>query len=202
MNIPQTFIFIGRSGSGKGTQAELLKKYLEEKSNTKVNYIQTGQRFRDFTATDSHTAQLARSVIEEGRLMPEFLGVWNWSSIFVDSVNGNEHLVLDGMPRRLREAHILDSAMEFYSREMPIVIYMNISENVARDRLLSRGRADDNHDDIDMRLGWFKTDVLPVLDFYERDRKYNFVDINGEQTVEEIHRDIVKEFEKLYGNNN
>jgi adenylate kinase len=202
MNTPETFIFIGRSGSGKGTQATLLKEYLEKNTDAPVTYIQTGQRFRDSTAGDTHTAKLARDVIETGALMPEFLGVWNWSSIFVDSVRGDEHLILDGMPRRLREAHMLDSAMKFYERNMPMVIYLDISFNTAKERLLGRGRADDNHEDIDRRLAWFETDVAPVLEWYERDRNYNFVKVNGEQAVESINMDIVKEFEKIYGNNN
>ena len=202
MNIPQTFIFIGRSGSGKGTQATLLKDYLEKNTDAPVTYIQTGQRFRDFTAGSTHTAMLARGVIETGALMPEFLGVWNWSSIFVDSIKGDEHLILDGMPRRLREAHMVDSAMEFYSRKMPMVIYLDISHTIAKERLLGRGREDDNHDDIDRRLAWFETDVVPVLEWYERDRNYNFVRINGEQSVEQIAADIKVEFEKIYGNNN
>jgi adenylate kinase family enzyme len=202
MNTPQTFIFIGRSGSGKGTQAEMLKAYLEKEGSAPVTYVQTGQRFRDFTKGDSHTAQLAREVIETGALMPEFLGVWNWSSIFVESIKGDEHLILDGMPRRLREAHIFDSAMNFYERNMPMVIYLDISHDMAKERLLARGRADDNHDDIDRRLAWFETDVVEVLEWYERDRNYNFVRIDGEQSIEKINQDIMSAYTNLYGHNN
>lgn len=198
---PHTIILIGRSGSGKGTQAKLLKEFIESSDTRKVNYIQTGQRFREFTATDTHTAKLAKAVIENGDLMPDFLGVWNWASIFVDSIQGNEHMILDGMPRRLREAHILDSAMEFYSIDMPFVINIEVSKEEAKKRLLLRGRGDDVENDIERRLGWFETDVVPVLDFYERDRKYNYVVINGEQSVEDIQRDIQAEFKKIYGYN-
>ncbi len=134
--------------------------------------------------------------------MPEFLGVWNWSSIFVESIKGDEHLILDGMPRRLREAHIFDSAMNFYERNMPMVIYLDISHDMAKERLLARGRADDNHDDIDRRLAWFETDVVEVLEWYERDRNYNFVRIDGEQSIEKINQDIMSAYTNLYGHNN
>lgn len=202
MDTPKTFIFIGRSGSGKGTQADLLKDYLEKNTKSPVTYIQTGQRFRDFSEGNSYTAKLTQEVMKTGALMPEFLGVWNWSSIFVESIKGDEHLILDGMPRRLREAHMVDSAMDFYSRSTPTVIYLDISHEEANNRLLGRGRADDNHDDIARRLTWFKTDVLPVLEWYERDRKYNFLRINGEQSIDNIHSDIMKELDKIYGHNN
>jgi adenylate kinase len=202
MKTPNTFIFIGRSGSGKGTQAELLQKYLKENTQNPVTYIQTGQRFRDFSKGESYTAKLTRDVMETGALMPEFLGVWNWSSIFVDNIKGDEHLILDGMPRRIREAHMVDSAIEFYSRQTPTVIYLDISHDEANKRLLSRGRADDNTDDIARRLTWFETDVLPVLEWYERDRKYNFVRVDGSKSVEEIHSNLMLELNKIYGDNN
>ena len=202
LNTPHTFIFIGRSGSGKGTQAELLKSFLVASDSRAIQYIQTGQRFRDFIQSDTYTAGLAKKVLDTGALMPEFLGVWNWSSIFVDKVMGDEHMILDGMPRRLREAHILDSAMEFYGREMPLVIHIDILEDTARKRLLGRAREDDVDIEIERRLAWFNTDVEPVIENYTRDRKYNFIRIDGELTEQEIAENIKTEFKKLYGYNN
>ena len=202
LNTPHTFIFIGRSGSGKGTQAELLKSFLVASDSRAIQYIQTGQRFRDFIQSDTYTAELAKKVLDTGALMPEFLGVWNWSSIFVDKVMGDEHMILDGMPRRLREAHILDSAMEFYGREMPLVIHIDILEDTARKRLLGRAREDDVDIEIERRLAWFNTDVVPVIENYTRDRKYNFIRIDGELIEQEIAENIQTEFKKIYGYNN
>lgn len=55
---PQTFIFFGPSGSGKGTQARLLIEYLEKKDpERKTVYIETGRRFRDFITEASYTAK-------------------------------------------------------------------------------------------------------------------------------------------------
>ena len=59
------------------------------------------------------------------------------------------------------------------------------------ERLLGRGRIDDNHDDIKTRLGWYETDVVPAIDFYKNNPKYNFIEINGEQTIEKVHQDIL-----------
>ncbi|MEN9852290.1 MAG: hypothetical protein RI996_233 [Candidatus Parcubacteria bacterium] len=202
MNTPHTFIFIGRSGSGKGTQAELLKAYLEAQGTHKVSYIQTGQRFRDFIAQETFTSNLSKEIIANGELMPEFLGVWVWSSIFVENMKGDEHLILDGMPRRLREAQILDSAMEFYNRDMPLVINVHISKEEAHKRLIARGRADDVPEEIERRLAWFDTDVAPVLEYYQRDRRYNYITVDGEQSIETIHQAIILKISELYGNHN
>jgi adenylate kinase len=202
MNTPHTFIFIGRSGSGKGTQAELLKTHVESQSQREVRYIQTGQRFREFIGTNTYTSNLSKEIIANGELMPEFLGVWVWSSIFVENMKGDEHLILDGMPRRLREAQILDSAMEFYNRDMPLVINVHISKEEAEKRLLERGRADDVPEEIERRLAWFETDVAPVLEYYERDRRYNYITVDGEQSIEKIHKTITSKILELYGNHN
>ena len=61
----QTYIFIGRSGCGKGTQAELLKKYLESKKK-EVFYLESGTRFREFIFASGHTANLSRALMEKG----------------------------------------------------------------------------------------------------------------------------------------
>ena len=45
----QTFIFIGRSGCGKGTQVALLQKYIKTQDYKRpILYIETGERFRQF----------------------------------------------------------------------------------------------------------------------------------------------------------
>ena len=43
------FILIGRSGSGKGTQAELLKTYLNNQGVQDIKYLTTGKSFRSFS---------------------------------------------------------------------------------------------------------------------------------------------------------
>ena len=105
---PQTFIFIGRSGCGKGTQADLLQQKLREKTpETPIFYLETGERFREYIQSETYSSNLSKDVMEKGGLQPEFLAVWNWSSLFVEKMQGNEHLVLDGTPRKLDEAEVL-----------------------------------------------------------------------------------------------
>ena len=45
----QTFIFIGRSGCGKGTQVTLLQEHFKKQDHKRhIFYIETGERFRQF----------------------------------------------------------------------------------------------------------------------------------------------------------
>jgi adenylate kinase len=190
---PQTIIFFGPSGSGKGTQAKLLVSELEKKDSREVHYIETGQRFRDFATEASYTARLTKEIMTKGGLLPEFLPIWIWTEYLIRHVSGDEHLILDGLSRRIHEAPILDSAMKFYKRKNPAVLSINVSKKWAKERLLGRGRNDDKDEKIEERIAWYYDNVLPAVEFFKNNPYYTFHSINGEQTIEEVHKDIMKE---------
>lgn len=188
----QSFIFIGRSGCGKGTQVELLKEVLKAKDpEHDILYIYTGDELRKFILGENKTQQLAKKIYEAGGLMPEFLAVYTWSHILVDKYDGNQHVIFDGTPRRYHEAGVLDSVFDYYDFGNPWVIYINISSEEAKKRLLLRKRSDDNEEDIQKRLDWFEADVLATISFYRDNPRYNFIEINGEQDPKSVHGDIV-----------
>ena len=188
----QFFIIIGRSGSGKGTQADLLKAHLEEKGAS-VEHITTGGGFRNFIQGNTYLAKQAQAVNVTGGLQPEFLAIWNWSNIFINSLKENDTVILDGAPRKVYEVQALHSAISFLGYKKPVAIYVDVSEGWAREKLLSRGRDDDkNVEDINRRLAWFESDVLPVVDMYMHDPRYKVLHINGEQSIDEVHQEIVE----------
>lgn len=189
---------MGRSGCGKGTQADLFKNALEEKGAEKVLHVTTGGGFRDFVQGDTYVAGLARKVNEEGGLQPEFLAVWNWANIFIKSLKGGETVILDGAPRKPFEVHVLHSCIRFLGYDKATVIYLDVSEGWAKERLLARGRDDDkNVSDVERRLSWFETEVLPSIDVYKNDPRYEFVHVNGEQTVEEVHAELISKLDEV-----
>ncbi len=190
MNL-KTIILTGISGSGKGTQGHLLEEYLQEESGKRVEYIETGKFFRDFMKGDGYANNLAREVMEEGRLQPDFLAVWNWGSQFAEKLTGDEHLIIDGAPRRLPESSMLKHALAFFKRSTPHVFYIKLSDDEARKRLKSRGRADDVADDvIEERLGWFKEQALPAIKYFKTKRGVYYHEIDGSLSIEEIQKQI------------
>ncbi len=189
---PQTIIFFGPSGAGKGTQAKLLIDSIKGKDSRDVLYIETGQRFRDFSTEASYTAELTKEIMQKGGLLPEFLPIWIWTEYFIKHISGDEHMILDGLSRRAHEAPILDSALKFYKREKPYVISLEVSDDWAKERLISRGRNDDSGKDIDERIAWYHNNVKPAMDYFRNNAYYTFVPINGEQTIEQVHLDILK----------
>lgn len=189
---PLTFIFIGRSGCGKGTQAKLLIEYIKEKRfGEPVFYLETGQVFRDLINRVSHTSALAKEINDKGGLQPEFLAIWAWSHILVENLHGDEHLIVDGTPRKSNEAIVLDSALSFYKRKKPIVVYVNVSREWSKKHLEGRHRGDDSSSLIEKRLDWFETDVVPAIDFFRNNENYKFIEINGEQNIEGVNKEII-----------
>lgn len=189
----QTFIFIGRSGCGKGTQSDLLMDLLRKKQpEAKILYIQTGQEFRQFIQGDTITQKEAKKVYDSGGLMPEFLAIYQWVRILVEKYTGIEHILFDGTPRKIHEAGILNSIFGFYNLGKPWVIHVEVSGEEAFNRLMKRKRDDDTEEDIKERLSWYEKEVMPTIEYYKNNPNYNYLKINGEKPIDEIHEDIAK----------
>ncbi len=188
---PQTYLFFGRTGAGKGTQAKLLEEYLKDKGQ-QVLYVETGARFRLFTEEHSYTAKYTKDILENGGLLPDFLPVALWGRVFMEEYRGDESIILDGLSRRISEAHLLDSALSFFNRKNTNVIYINISPDWAINVLKKRGREDDDMEDIKKKMEWFNENTNPSIDYFRNNQNYNFIEINGEQSIEQVNSDILK----------
>lgn len=190
---PQTFIFFGPSGSGKGTQAKLLQEVIKQKDPERnILYIETGQKFRELAEGDSLTASYIKNILKEGGLMPVFLPIYIWTEYLLNNVTGDEHIFFDGVSRRLVEANVLDSALKFYERKNPIVVSIECSDDWAIKLMKGRGRADDTEEEMKKRLAWYKENTAPAIEYFKNDPDYKFISINGEQTIEEVHKELME----------
>jgi len=189
----QTIVFIGISGAGKGTQSNLLEEYFKLKSDLDVHHIETGKLFREFLKKDTHAANLSKIISLSGGLQPDFLATWLWGRSLLESVSQEgEHLIIDGTPRRVSEAHMLLSAFEFLKRENVHIIYLNVSKKEAIKRLETRKRSDDlDFDSVMNRFSWFAKEVVPTLEVFNKEKNIAVHDINGEQSIEDIHKQII-----------
>ena len=189
----QTFIFIGRSGCGKGTQVALLQEYIKKQDHKRhIFYIETGERFRQFIKEHSLSSRLAAEIYKTGNRQPDFIAVWMWSHLLVEKMTGGEHVIFDGTPRSLQEAQIIDTAITFYNRHRPQVMYLNISRETSKARMIARRRMDDiNREEIERRLNWFESDVLPAVEYFRNHSKYSFVELDGDQPVEAVQQQLL-----------
>ncbi len=190
----QTVIFIGRSGCGKGTQADLLRNRIAklDKEKHHILYVETGEHFRKFIRGSNFSSKLSNTLYEADERQPDFLATWMWTSMLIEELHEDMHLIFDGAPRSMSEAENLHSALNFYHREKPTILYLDVSRKWSEKHLLSRGRMDDvNIARIDKRLDWFDRDVVPAIEFFRNNPYYRFFEIDGEQSIEEVHRDII-----------
>ena len=188
------YIFYGKAGSGKGTQAQKLKEYLESQGRS-VIYIETGALFRSFIEShkDSLAARRMDEIISQGQLMPVFFPVYSWAHELIQNYTGAEDIIMDGVARREEEAKILDSALDFFQVQNRLVVHIDIFDETAVQRLLIRnqGRADDaTPEKIQKRLDWYRENVLPVFEYFHDHEQYRFASINGEETPEGVFEQI------------
>ena len=96
-----------------------------------------------------------------------------------DAVDG---FLLDGFRRAVEQAEILGGMLGESGEKLDAVINYRVSEDVVVERMLSRGRKDDNEETIRTRLQVYRDETAPLIEFYSD----IIVDIDAEGTVEDI----------------
>ena len=70
---------------------------------------------------------------------------------------------------------------------------MNVTSQWAIERLYGRGRLDDAaFENLKIKQKWFDSDVIPAIKYAKKNPLYRFVEINGEQSIEEVHQEIIQ----------
>lgn len=214
---PLIIILLGKSGSGKGTQAELLKKKF------KLDYIGSGDLLRARSKKPDFTGRKIAKTLAEGKLIPlsAIFKLWLDQAEKLKNKNNFKGLIMDGNPRRIFEAYLIDEAFKFYEWDRNVKVFLvDISNKEAVWRLTKRrickdckeiipfvgefrkmkrcpkcqgqlvARNDDTIAAAKNRLAWFKKDVQPIVNYYRKTGR--LIKINGEQSIEDVFKDILK----------
>lgn len=190
---PKTVIFIGPQGSGKGTQIEKLDAVLNVKDPTRrVVDIQTGRRFRAMAASgEGYTEKRISDTLDTGILQPLFLSTVLWGDAMRTHVDPECHLLIDGFPRVVDEAKVLESALKFYGRTPLEIVHLKTPEEVVRERMMARARKDDTEGSIEERLRWYREQTMPVVEYYRTRPDTVVHDIEGTLSIDEVHQQIL-----------
>lgn len=136
MTNTKIIVLLGNSGAGKGTQAELLRKEYN------LEDVGSGEILRKFSEGKSFSAKKTKMTMQEGHLIPGFLISSIWSGIFEDFKNSSKHFrgfILDGSPRRMQEAIVLDESFKWYEwDDYAYFVYIKISRREAIKRVTHR----------------------------------------------------------------
>jgi len=192
-----TLVILGRSGSGKGTQARFILQKLGRQNS---HHMETGRFLRALLEKANPTTLLARNLLHTGKIFPSWMAAYTWLRELIEKGTANKHLVFDGAPRKVWEAELLDEVLKWHNRPLPICIYVDVSSDEVIKRLLGRGRADDTISSIRSRLRFFEKEVRPVLNYYRKRGRLLYVDGNlpVEQVKWAVDRVLVKRLRKRW----
>lgn len=190
---PLSIVFFGISGAGKGTQADMLEKYLREHDSSRgVAHPDMGNLTRAFVKTVSPLAKKVGEVINAGGLMPSFMPIYLLTDDMNKHFTGDEHVIFDGVARRPTQSHAIDDMMRFWGRTNLHGISLVVSETTAHERLHGRGRSDDLDESvIKSRFQWYRENVVPSIKALE-ERGWSIHEIDAELDPETIHRAILE----------
>lgn len=188
----ETFVFFGQVGSGKGTQVKLLIDFFKKKDSKESIYAGTGEEFRKLMNSQNYTAGMVKDIILKGELQPDFLTTSIFTNILINSLNEEKHLFADGYPRTIAQSQSFEAMMKFYKRENIKIIYIEVGKEEALKRNLLRGRHDDTEEGLAKRFNEYENNVIPSMNYFRDKEGYEIYTINGEQSVEAVHKDIIK----------
>lgn len=173
------FLIIGAPGSGKTTDAELIA----ERHKT-ITHYSTGDMLRAEIASGSQRGAIIDSFVSKGNIVP--------IEIVIETIAGaikkapTDVVIIDGYPRSIEQMTELDNYL-INEDEVKLVnvIEVEVSEEVARDRVLGRARgADDNVEVFNNRMNVYIEPLEQIQKFYSK--KELLKKINGERTITEI----------------
>ena len=173
-------VLLGAPGSGKGTQAAMLKAEL------RVPHISTGDLLRAAVKAGTPLGLKAKAVMEAGRLVSDeiVLGMLEERITEADAKNG---FILDGYPRNVAQCEALETLLERIGQPLDIAVKLKVPSELIVDRIAGRaaaeGRKDDTPETVRERLRVYTEQTAPVADHFDKLGRLRIVDGVGEVEV-------------------
>jgi adenylate kinase len=178
-------LMLGPPGAGKGTQSERFAR------SRGIPKISTGDILRDAVQAGTGIGRRAKAVMDRGELVGDdvMIGIVRERLERDDAMGG---FVLDGFPRTVAQAEALDRALEEIDRELTAVLFFQVPDELAVERLhvraLQEGRTDDTPEIIRHRLEVFHKRTEPVVEYY-RSRGI-LVGIHAERPIDAVFAEV------------
>lgn len=170
-------IFLGPPGAGKGTQAKLLA------DSHNIPHISTGDILRAAVSSQTNLGVKAQEYMDRGELVPDQL-VIDLIRERLGQPDAQLGWILDGYPRTVVQADSLDGLLVELSQTCDRAINFDVPDETLIERMLSRGRQDDNEGVIRRRLEVYREQTAPLIDYYQTREKLTTID--GSQCMEAV----------------
>lgn len=185
-------ILFGPPGSGKGTQALLLK----DKYN--LLHVSTGDMFRMHTKNNTPLGIRVKEIMDSGELVPDSITI----EMLEEEVQNNPQVkgfIFDGFPRTVPQAQALDLFLEGKGEKIDAVIQLEVSEEEIKHRIAERekisGRADDDAVKVLKRLEEYFSKTIHVIPYYTAQNKVT--KLNGIGNIEDINVSISQVIDRI-----
>ncbi|MFW6061045.1 MAG: adenylate kinase family protein [Phycisphaeraceae bacterium] len=184
----KTVLLFGAPGAGKGTQGKILGTI------PGFYHCACGDVFRNIDI-NSDLGRIFYEYSSKGQLVPDDVTVRMWAeNIRAHTIIGHykpkaDLLVLDGIPRTLEQAKLIDKYIEVLQ-----VVYLSCNdENAMFERLRRRALKENRYDDADekvIRKRWevYEKETQPVLDHYPSDM---IVEVDSIGSPARVLRDVL-----------
>jgi adenylate kinase len=171
-------ILTGVAGAGKSMQG---KMFADEHGYA---WISTGEILRVLVTGKRRQEMLKGKLLSDDEVTKILDTVLNL-------VNTDQEFVLDGFPRTTAQADWLLDQVHKNRLQLTAVVNLAASEEVVLERLMSRGRRDDNREAIAERFREYREVTLPILDYFKKEGIHVY-NIDASKTPREVHDDILK----------
>lgn len=193
-------ILLGAPGSGKGTVAAKLAA-----ENANLKHVSSGDLLRGAVAKGTEAGLAAKDYMEAGKLVPDELIATMIKDVIAEST-GDVTMLLDGFPRNVAQAEILDKT----GAEIRSVVLIDVPDSIIQDRIAGRRtcpkckagyhvkslppkvegkcdccgadlviRKDDNPDTVKDRLEVYHQQTEPLIAYYKAKGLLRVVDGNN-----------------------
>jgi adenylate kinase len=185
-------LVLGPQGSGKGTQAARIA------SEHGIAHISTGDMFRAAIAARSPLGLQVEPILAAGELVPDELTV-DLIRERLSKDDARDGFVLDGFPRNLAQAEALDSMLAGIGRRLDAILFFDLQDAVATERMLKRAAAERRPDDtaevIARRLAIYHSETEPIVEHYRPTGR--LVSLHAERRVDEVYAEIQEAVRRL-----
>jgi adenylate kinase len=207
---PQTLVLLGPPGAGKGTQAARLRADLA------LHYLSTGELLRRHVRECTLLGVEAGGHMAEGRLVPDALV----NAMLLDELAAvpDERVLLDGFPRTLDQADVLDAALAGSGRRLDAALLLHVPDEDVIARISGRlqcprghvyhtpehpprrpgvcdedgarlvRRHDDHPDTVRRRLAVYHRETRPLITYYSQQDVLHRID--GTRPADEVYERI------------